>query len=768
MARKRTVRTAPAPTAERVDAATRKGDFATAVDLAKRLVAFDSKPHNEAILRQTLLRAAQHYLNTDQFQVYLAIIRDAQQQKCTDADWLRSCAVMMAKGGQVVQAEVMTASLNDPTLKAKLTGHYVDWLVRERDPAAVNEEQRPAFDAITKGFLHYQAGKDEAAREALNAIGLSSPFLEWKLLLRGLIAWSSNDDARAVENFSRLNPERLPFQLAAPIRIKIDPAFIANQPESTAGTYQMQYRSLHTGGVLSKLRKLQPELARQKKLKSAFKAAESIIPLLKTYLPHALPRLANCFYHAIVKHGEQDDLPRFRKLFGPPTDDPQFYKLEALVYEEIGEKELALQRWSAYEGWLSTPPPLWPKPLADRARAVILNRLGTLAIEIENEATDPDPFEYGMGGFFAAANRRKQAKAKPLDPTVFLKRSVDLAPDWEPPARELFHRAVEADRLAEAEAVARKFLRHNPQAVFFLNELAKLLIQQGRSAEGLELRIQSLAVNPLDAQARHQTAAAHLAHARRLAIGGKPKDAQAALDAAQALLISETKTSYHALQSTLFRKLGDPAQADEHTAAGLTVPGARLAMRLYLMANAVLLKLKPADKTAANKAYTAALAEPLSPKEASMLIAGWDMYHQEGLTYTGQKTQEKKIYDAAVRAADGEGLEIEFEGLAILLNTRNQYTLVKKLAPKLARRFPKNPVFPYCLAQAELGKSSRAYGYKISEPLRKAKALAEASEQERHKGLLPIIEELLKKANPFGSLLNPFAFGGFFGGGEEY
>jgi len=58
-----------------------------------------------------------------------------------------------------------------------------------------------------------------------------------------------------------------------------------------------------------------------------------------------------------------------------------------------------------------------------------------------------------------------------------------------------------------------------------------------------------------------------------------------------------------------------------------------------------------------------------------------------------------------------------------------------------------------------LGKAKGRVGYKVTEPLRKAKALAEASAEERHKQLLPQIEELLKASDPFSGLFG----GGFFG-----
>lgn len=745
MARKRQPPPPARPTAEKVDAAVRTGNFAAAVELAKGVFARELSAAADKLVRETELKALAHYADTGRTPEFQRLVAEVELARWAELEWKNRLAVQLARGGLLAKA----TALAEPTLHPAITAHFADWAVRTRNRDALPEPLRPQYDAVTTAFLHYTAGKDDPAREALNAVPLSSPLIEWKLLVRGLIAWSTGDDPRAVENFTRLSADRWPFRLAAPIRAKIDPAFSSSHPIAA-----QQFQGLNAGGLAGKLRKVQTELAGKKKLGAAFKAAEAAVNAIKTAAPPLLPRLANCFYHVIARQGEQDDLARYRKLFGAPPDDPAFHKLEALVFEEIGEKEIALQRWAAFEGWLSGYPAGWPAAVADRARAVVLNRMGGIAADLEDEANDPDPFDIDLGGFFAPAGRKRAGKRKPIDPSVYLKRAIELAPEWEPPTRELFNRAVLLGKAADAEAAARDHLRHNPQSVFFLNALGTLLFKQGRAAEGLDLRKRALALNPLDAMARHFAAAAHLAHARRVSIAGKPADGLAALNADEELVRTEMRPSYFALRATLFRKLGEKEKAAEDEATALAIPGARLTVRLYLHVNAVLLKLKPADKSAASKAFTAALAEQPDPKEANMLVAGWDVFHHEGLTYTGQKTQEKKIYDAMVRAADGTGPEVEFEGLTVILNSRDQHTLVRKLAPKLAKRFQRNPVFPFCLAEAELAKTRG--GYKVTEQLRKARALAEASPDERHKRLLPKIEELLKQANPFSAMFDSF------------
>lgn len=755
MARKRTAKPAPMVTADTVVVAVRKGDFVAAERLAAGLLASAPTPEHADLLRTTLLQAAAHFELHNQTADLTRALDAAVRLQHPDADWVRAVAVMLAKAGRKADAESLVGPLNDPAVVTQLQVHHADWLVRTRNVLLVPPEWKAGYDAVTTAFLHYQAGKDDAAREALNAISLSSPFLEWKVLLRGLIAWSTNDDAKALENISRLNPARYPARLAAVVRAQFDTTLAQAQPALVE-----QGRRLRAVGLVAKLMKVRDELARSRKLGPAFKAVEAILPDVKQYAPKLLPKLADAFYFAIVKRGEQEDLAKHRKVFGPPPADPVFSKLEALVFEEIDQLEVALVRWAAYEGWLAGVPAGWSRGLADRARAMILKRMADLAADIEEDAADPRGFD-DFDGFFGSPARRGKAKPKanPTDPTVYLKRAADLAPDWEPVALELFATAVERGDTATAEAAARRFLATNPQSVTVLAGLAELMSGEGQSAEALDLRRRALAVNPLDERNRHMLGAAAVAHARRLAIDGDLPAAEKLLDDDRTLLEAKLPTSYFALRAVLHRKAKRPAEADAATEAAFRLKTSRLVARLYLHANAVLLKLKPKEKTAAAKDYADALELPPTPGEAVTLLTGYDMFFHEGLKYTGQKTQEKKILDVLVRAAgSSEGSEFEFELLAATLQGREQYAMSLKVAAALMKRFPKNPVFPLVAAQAELGKSKGRGGYKVAEPLRKAKSLAEASTEERHKQLIPQIEDLLKASDPFSGL-----FGGFFG-----
>src|SRR5262249_20252324 len=145
----------------------------------------------------------------------------------------------------------------------------------------------------------------------LQGIGLQSPFLEWKVLLRGLLAYHQKDDPRALENWQRLNAQRLPARVAAPLRFLIDPSFRTAQPPETQNVLQQQADRLQGSALVPSLRAIQRAMAHERQMPQAFRQAEQLLPALRAEAPQVTPRLANCFYWAVVSHGQPEDLRRY-------------------------------------------------------------------------------------------------------------------------------------------------------------------------------------------------------------------------------------------------------------------------------------------------------------------------------------------------------------------------------------------------------------------------------------------------------------------------
>ncbi|MBX9584030.1 MAG: hypothetical protein K2X87_27330, partial [Gemmataceae bacterium] len=286
--------------------------------------------------------------------------------------------------------------------------------------------------------------------------------------------------------------------------------------------------------------------------------------------------------------------------------------------------------------------------------------------------------------------------------------------------------------------------------------LAGLLQRQGRAADAAGLWLKALTVHPLDGAVRFRAATAVLAAARRQAAGAmKAADAAAALlDRHRSLLEEQTPAAAHALRSVLFTKRGKADAAAAERAAALAVPGGRVGAAYRVMVDAVLLKLKPADKRAADALFAAELAEPPTPWEVNQLIAAYDAYHVDGVTFRGQKGHDKKVLDQVARCADAAGPPEEFERLLNILLLKREWRHAKKLADAMIVRFPADPYFHLARAEAGYGGGERAYY--VENRLRRAKGLAERSADPRHRAVLGRIEKLLQEVAPPLDLFEAF------------
>jgi len=112
---------------------------------------------------------------------------------------------------------------------------------RDRRQELAPRDLHAAFDLILQAFAHYEAGRDEEARAALQGIGLQSPLLEWKVLLRGPLGLPGQRRRTGPwKTGKRLDQARLSSRLCAPMRAGIDPAFLAAQPPAVQQTLRNQ------------------------------------------------------------------------------------------------------------------------------------------------------------------------------------------------------------------------------------------------------------------------------------------------------------------------------------------------------------------------------------------------------------------------------------------------------------------------------------------------------------------------------------------------
>ena len=213
----------------------REGRFQQALELTKQLYKAEPTPAHQEMLRQAYLGRARQLRTQGQIRDAVTVLHAALAVDRTTPVWLEQVAEELARCGEVNRAlELLAQAPESAALAYVMAGAADAALQRETAGRALLPVSLDAdFDRILLAFQQVEAGKDDDARATLQGIGLRSPFLEWKVLLRGFQAYYANDDARAQENWQRLAPERLPYRLAAPFRFRIDAEFRAAQSPET-------------------------------------------------------------------------------------------------------------------------------------------------------------------------------------------------------------------------------------------------------------------------------------------------------------------------------------------------------------------------------------------------------------------------------------------------------------------------------------------------------------------------------------------------------
>jgi tetratricopeptide (TPR) repeat protein len=725
-----------------------QGKFREAVQLAQERFQSQPTPEHEAQLRDALIQGATLFAeqrNSNEFSRMMT----AAERLPPSPDWTLQLAILHASGWSFKRAQELIAQSPIPTAATQILGAAADRAVRCQERTAVPEEHRPAFDHVTRAFTLYELSNNANARELLAPIGMQSPFAEWKLLLRGLLALSEGDSARALENWQRLNPQRLPFRVAAPLRASLDAAFLQAQPEAARIAIERQMRALVGQSFLANLKALMGEVQKKDRLEPLIKSLEANIAQIKSTAPHLIPRLSNFLYQMILTQGEPKDLPRHRKLFGPHPDDPEFNRLVAQVQEQIHEYEVAIEHWQKYERWLAGSKCPWPEALRARARAIVHLRIGNLAQKALQDPLDDEDFSPILFIEEIFGKQKSKKDAKLLDPIKAFQQAATLAPDWAKPTLALVNLHVEQFQLREAEQLLRKQLEQNPNSPDILTQLGDVLQKAGNEAQAWEIRQRELALNPFSREVRKRASLACLSFARALGQKRQISAAYQLLDEQAEICRAEHRAMELGLRITLAEKAGDAALLEKSLAESQSQAIAPTLLKFHRMVNAILLKLKPAQKKALAEAYLTELTHPLRVEVWQALWEGQIGYSEAGASYTGEKTHRSKLLAAAISTAkDPNGSESEAERLAKILSEYRERTTLLKCLTALTLRFPNNPIFWILSAEIELQKNPRSrFGPKIYHLVMKAKLAMKQTTQVDHQDWKPRLQTLIDETH---------------------
>lgn len=740
-----------------IEASLRDKHFPMALELARAHVKEVPGRASEALLRKCYLAAAEWHVHRDSFRDAHALLTEAERLPNDDPAWFERLAELRADLGDYSRSLQLLEKAPGTEARSRILGRVVDRALRDGQAGRmlVPADLQPGFDTVIKAFAAYEGSRDEAARELLNGIGLASPFLEWKLLLRGLMAWSANDATRALENWARLSEDRLPAKLAAPFRLTVEKKYGATLPADRLAVVTRQVDRI-SGGVNEALRRMRKQLASEETVPDALETARAVVPELKRIAPQIVPRLANIMYWALISGGQPNDLPRYTRIFGPPLDDPAFFRLQALVMEYVGRLDTAHAMWKNYEQWIAKTPSRWPGPQAARARALVLERMGRLARDWLADKGDTDDDELDdFFSFFNRNKRRRPVQRRPLSPSAeqCFGRAAELAPDWVTPATELMNEFAgdPAKALKAAEALLARF----PSDLATLESAAELYEKLGETIKAHDCVKRALSANPLDRRLRQKGADFALNAGRHIAIENRFDDARAAIDEAAHLGPGPNSPAILALLAAIALRHKDKEAAGKHQEALMGLSDMRLAGPYRLAVEGSRLKITKKALGPIAATFPAVLAESATPGALAAILEALDQYKREPTAYRGLKSHEQKIIACITDAALFSRLsETELVRLAKALHERKMWKALDTFAMRAWTHYTQCAYFVFYQAESLLARQRTDYiTYRTGGMYARAKSLCETRDG-RYREVREMLNERLRQTPDLDRWLN--------------
>lgn len=335
----------------------------------KQLLKLPTNTAGQEILNKFYFDLLEQILTAQRSQITREMLVDIPKSPLTDA---RKLLIVRALEfvGRGNEADAWLQKIQDANIvkghqTRLLSQHVIDSKLTTMPPN-FNPKLWDEIVAIRAAFAAYEAGHDDEAKNHLNQVGLASPLMEWKLLIRGLMAWTAKDDAKAMDNWSRLNSTGYPFSLIEPLYLQIQHLRQLDDQFFTTTAFQ-KFRVLR-GGIFDDLARYAQQ-GRMQRADVDLKKAEAIANHLKRLSPTLYEQFCRYIYWLTIPI-PMPDLPATKTIFFTPVEDAKLLRYRALrATKQLDAKASTL--WIEYNKWLHENQAIVPANLYQQIRIAI-------------------------------------------------------------------------------------------------------------------------------------------------------------------------------------------------------------------------------------------------------------------------------------------------------------------------------------------------------------------------------------------------------------
>lgn len=690
----------------RIEQCREKGDTRTAIEIAKECHRRQPGPESSALLGRLYLERGRRLIEKNLFAEALMVLNNALTFGQGSAELLRLMFECGVRSRQYETALSALKRLDDPSERLRAAACLADEAVacgesldRLCEPAVREDVQR-----IRRAFAAFERGDDAAVADELKAVGLTSPCAGWKWLLLGLAAYTRGDRDHARLSWGKCGDAGRPARLAAILRSGLlHDGPTSNLPPNLRARLLDRFDNPRLG-LLTQIKRLltddQPDMA--------LDACARLLILVDAPERQIFARrLARAICEEMGNH--ERVARRFNHVFGPLPEDPQLYRAAALYLEKSSPDE-AIELWSAYLKDLDDVEAI-PPHLRDRARALVLRRMGDLA-ERADASDDLAAFpSFGLA---------------PSDEAIhYYRESLKYCDADRITHERLMAAYLRRKRENKAERQAHEILQRWPNDGSALVFLGRRCVERNAYRKALGFLQRAHQAEPFDDRIRGEIFNCYVQSARRRLAQGNLDLARQDYEQAEAMHDPKrSKAGFYCAWAAMEWRAGRPDRAQELLDKALADRDESAVVYFLLSVELSLAGAPIAVQEQYERLLDEALLEQPSPAVAGRMAEHLLRLEDEDIDYARRPRHDVMLVDYLSRAARHSTFsEEQLLPVCDYLESHEKWKPLEVFAHQGAARFPDNFHFPLFL-----GKAQRCLGYRQL-PAETRKLLERASEQ---------------------------------------
>ncbi|MFH0926477.1 MAG: hypothetical protein V1872_12765 [bacterium] len=500
---------------------------------------------------------------------------------------------------------------------------------------------------IEEGLQAIYEGMEEKVGEFIQPIGLHSPYKDWKVFLRGLVAFYRHQDQEAYQIFNRLPKDSPLTNVASFLNFVLN---LASERQDIIGYYSA-FKSNEVSflreiiGSSVELLTIIKILSSQANQLGNNREVTNTLKKLAVYLPAEEDQryLRDTSSVVLVTSSTKTFARNYESLWGKALDPFEENRLLAVISEKNKNLKEANKYWEICLNYLKgkkTRDIFTNLKELNIAIALILRRLADNTKKLG--MSEEDFWAMNFFDFMSGRNRGEEKKY-----VTYLTESLKYDPADEQTYQKLINFYRKTGEEKEAIKWLEGLLKVFPDHVATLLEVATIAFRRKAIQKSLSFLDKALKYDPLNVKARHLKVSIHIYSAFQRFQQKKFKLVEKDFEDAQALLISKTDTN----KFQITRGLAEIAMGEKEKGYAFIDEAVQIANNSF-------------------DAYFQVLIESSIWGIAEELVTPYLKVFEERLNGDPQVLEIKRLMNLALSYFQSEGLPIQF-------NTRKKMRYIK-------------------------------------------------------------------------------------------